>query len=103
MQSLEYAEQFACISHVKANAVISHEERRGFSVLAAEFDARMRLFSGKIPRIAQEIIENLSQQPLVAPGGNIRRNIEVDLPFRFAFSQRIGDFARDSAEIDLTL
>src|SRR5687768_6901618 len=56
VQALKGAEQLAGIGHVEPGAIVAHEVDRPAVVLAdAEFDLGRRVFSGKLPGVAQQI------------------------------------------------
>src|SRR5262245_4900069 len=59
MDALKGAEQLVSIRHVEAHAIVAHEEYRRPLVLrqASKLDARLGLSGGKLPRIAEQILQ----------------------------------------------
>ena len=58
MKPLKHAKQLRCKGHVEAGPVVTHEVGSRFLAGRADFDTRISEFAGKLPGIADEILES---------------------------------------------
>ena len=76
MKPLKNSEQLAHIRHIEAHPVVPDVNRRCIHVGATEFDACIGGFSGEFPSISEKVIDNETQKPFIALGGDLRGNRE---------------------------
>jgi len=64
VEALEHAEQLVGITHVEAGAIVfDHEHMVTVFVLRCEFHPRLRPLAGVFPAVAQQVVEDDTQQP----------------------------------------
>src|SRR5215218_4589015 len=85
VQPLERAEQFVCVRLVEAGPVVPHvvdggEETWTRIPVGAELYARLLFVGGKLPRVAEQVLERHLEQAHVPPGHDLLLRHELDLP-----------------------
>ena len=89
MKALEGREKFPGISHVKTRAIVpDEEERSAIFRLPTELDEGLRFFAGKLPRVAEQILQSDAEQGGVASHAKLRLDSELNArPLRFGMLQ----------------
>src|SRR6266480_824551 len=101
MQSLEHAEQFVGVLHVKAGAVIGNEIDF-FAVIGCRsyFDQRRRAFATVFDRVRNQIHPNLFQQCRIAFARRQLADANVDLMHVLLSTQFLERFAGQFRHVD---
>ena len=100
VQTLEHPKQLVRVLHVEAGPVVPDQEDP-LSVPGdrCEFDPGPRLFCGVFPTVAQQVLENHSQQPRVAPRFEPLGNRDFHLPLRSGPLELRRDLPCDLAQV----
>ena len=101
METLEGQEQFIDIGHIEAGAVVAHEIFR-FTILLrnTEFYPWLGTLLGKLPGIAQQVVQHYAEEVGIASGCHSFRDDQVNLAFRLPFLQFSENRLRHFAKID---
>jgi hypothetical protein len=89
MQALKGSEQLVSRRLVEAHAIVAYEEYQRTLVRrqASELDARPGLFGGKLPRIAEQILQYDAEPPRIPMGDETIRDDKFCLPCRLTSLQ----------------
>src|SRR5439155_19198744 len=98
METMEHAEEFVLVAHVKADAVVAHEIDNAFLGLArADADKGGSARRAELERVVQQVGPDLAQEHRVADGFGQRADLEVRVGLRMGGAQRVHYVSRQRA------
>src|SRR5690348_8534595 len=100
MQALEGAEKLVRVGHVESRPVVADKESsRAIFAYCTEFDTRAFTFCGKLPGVAQEVIENDPQESRITLNVQAISDLKLSTSVGLSSLKVRGHRARDVAEI----
>jgi hypothetical protein len=101
VQALEHTEQLAGVGHIKTGSIVSHIVRRPVLAFSLpECDGRVRMLAREFPGVAEQVIQDDSQQSSIAVTNYARLNEKRYIAIRFLLTEFFGDFQRRGTEVD---
>src|SRR2546422_1673359 len=101
VQALKYAKQPAGVPHVEARAVVPYViDALAVVIAGADLDQGVRAMARELEGVADEMREDLPQQPAVAQGGRDGRDFYLHSPVRVGLLELLGNRLREGGQVD---